>query len=173
MCAQRAMIILATNRGKAIKFNENDVRSMGRVTRGVRGIRLDEDDYLIGMAVERENATLLSVTEKGYGKRSQLSDYRMQTRGGKGIMNYNITERTGNIAAISVVDDNNDILLLTSGAAVLRTAVSEIPVLSRTTQGVRIVRLEEGVRIIDISRTEKEESAEAEKPEESSGTAAE
>lgn len=166
-------IILATNRGKAIKFNENDVRSMGRVTRGVRGIRLDEDDYLIGMAVERENATLLSVTEKGYGKRSQLSDYRMQTRGGKGIMNYNITERTGNIAAISVVDDNNDILLLTSGAAVLRTAVSEIPVLSRTTQGVRIVRLEEGVRIIDISRTEKEESAEAEKPEESSGTAAE
>ena len=166
-------IILATNRGKAIKFNENDVRSMGRVTRGVRGIRLDEDDYLIGMAVERENATLLSVTEKGYGKRSQLSDYRMQTRGGKGIMNYNITERTGNTAAISVVDDNNDILLLTSGAAVLRTAVSEIPVLSRTTQGVRIVRLEEGVRIIDISRTEKEESAEAEKPEESSGTAAE
>lgn len=166
-------IILATNRGKAIKFNENDVRSMGRVTRGVRGIRLDEDDYLIGMAVERENATLLSVTEKGYGKRSQLGDYRLQTRGGKGIMNYNITERTGNIAAISVVDDNNDILLLTSGAAVLRTAVSEIPVLSRTTQGVRIVRLEEGVRIIDISRTEKEESAEAEKPEESSGTAAE
>lgn len=166
-------IILATNRGKAIKFNENDVRSMGRVTRGVRGIRLDEDDYLIGMAVERENATLLSVTEKGYGKRSQLGDYRLQTRGGKGIMNYNITERTGNTAAISVVDDNNDILLLTSGAAVLRTAVSEIPVLSRTTQGVRIVRLEEGVRIIDISRTEKEESAEAEKPEESSGTAAE
>lgn len=165
-------IILATNRGKAIKFNENDVRSMGRVTRGVRGIRLDEDDYLIGMAVERENATLLSVTEKGYGKRSQLGDYRLQTRGGKGIMNYNITERTGNIAAISVVDDNNDILLLTSGAAVLRTAVSEIPVLSRTTQGVRIVRLEEGVRIIDISRTEKEET-EAEKPEESSGTAAE
>ena len=156
-------IILATNRGKAIKFNENDVRSMGRVTRGVRGIRLDEDDYLIGMAVERENATLLSVTEKGYGKRSQLSDYRMQTRGGKGIMNYNITERTGNIAAISVVDDNNDILLLTSGAAVLRTAVSEIPVLSRTTQGVRI---------IDISRTEKEET-EAEKPDENAEPTAE
>lgn len=165
-------IILATNRGKAIKFNENDVRSMGRVTRGVRGIRLDEDDYLIGMAVERENATLLSVTEKGYGKRSQLGDYRLQTRGGKGIMNYNITERTGNIAAISVVDDNNDILLLTSGAAVLRTAVSEIPVLSRTTQGVRIVRLEEGVQIIDISRTEKEET-EAEKPDENAEPTAE
>ena len=165
-------IILATNRGKAIKFNENDVRSMGRVTRGVRGIRLDEDDYLIGMAVERENATLLSVTEKGYGKRSQIGDYRLQARGGKGIMNYNITERTGNIAAISVVDDNNDILLLTSGAAVLRTAVSEIPVLSRTTQGVRIVRLEEGVRIIDISRTEKEET-EAEKPDENAEPTAE
>ena len=136
---------------------------MGRVTRGVRGIRLDDDDYVVGMAVERENATLLSVTEKGYGKRTAISEYRMQTRGGKGIMNYNITERTGEIAAISVVDDNNDILLLTSGAVVLRTAVSEIPVISRTTQGVRIVRLEEGVRIIDISRTEKEESAEAEK----------
>lgn len=156
-------IILATHCGKAIRFNENDVRSMGRVTRGVRGIRLDDDDYVVGMAVERENATLLSVTEKGYGKRTAISEYRIQTRGGKGIMNYNITERTGEIAAISVVDDNNDILLLTSGAVVLRTAVSEIPVISRTTQGVRIVRLEEGVRIIDISRTEKEESAEAEK----------
>lgn len=166
-------IILATHCGKAIRFNENDVRSMGRVTRGVRGIRLDDDDYVVGMAVERENATLLSVTEKGYGKRTAISEYRMQTRGGKGIMNYNITERTGEIAAISVVDDNNDILLLTSGAVVLRTAVSEIPVISRTTQGVRIVRLEEGVRIIDISRTEKEESAEAEKAEESAEPTAE
>ena len=166
-------IILATHCGKAIRFNENDVRSMGRVTRGVRGIRLDDDDYVVGMAVERENATLLSVTEKGYGKRTAISEYRMQTRGGKGIMNYNITERTGEIAAISVVDDNNDILLLTSGAVVLRTAVSEIPVISRTTQGVRIVRLEEGVRIIDISRTEKEESAEAEKAEESKEPTAE
>lgn len=166
-------IILATHCGKAIRFNENDVRSMGRVTRGVRGIRLDDDDYVVGMAVERENATLLSVTEKGYGKRTAISEYRMQTRGGKGIMNYNITERTGDIAAISVVDDNNDILLLTSGAVVLRTAVSEIPVISRTTQGVRIVRLEEGVRIIDISRTEKEESAEAEKAEESAELTAE
>ena len=166
-------IILATHCGKTIRFNENDVRSMGRVTRGVRGIRLDDDDYVVGMAVERENATLLSVTEKGYGKRTAISEYRMQTRGGKGIMNYNITERTGEIAAISVVDDNNDILLLTSGAVVLRTAVSEIPVISRTTQGVRIVRLEEGVRIIDISRTEKEESAEAEKAEESKEPTAE
>ena len=166
-------IILATHCGKAIRFNENDVRSMGRVTRGVRGIRLDDDDYVVGMAVERENATLLSVTEKGYGKRTAISEYRMQTRGGKGIMNYNITERTGEIAAISVVDDNNDILLLTSGAVVLRTAVSEIPVISRTTQGVRIVRLEEGVRIIDISRTEKEESAEAEKADESAELTAE
>ncbi len=166
-------IILATHCGKAIRFNENDVRSMGRVTRGVRGIRLDDDDYVVGMAVERENATLLSVTEKGYGKRTAISEYRLQTRGGKGIMNYNITERTGEIAAISVVDDNNDILLLTSGAAVLRTAVSEIPVISRTTQGVRIVRLEEGVRIIDISRTEKEESAEAEKADESAEPTAE
>ena len=166
-------IILATHCGKAIRFNENDVRSMGRVTRGVRGIRLDDDDYVVGMAVERENATLLSVTEKGYGKRTAISEYRLQTRGGKGIMNYNITERTGDIAAISVVDDNNDILLLTSGAVVLRTAVSEIPVISRTTQGVRIVRLEEGVRIIDISRTEKEESAEAEKADESAEPTAE
>ena len=166
-------IILATHCGKAIRFNENDVRSMGRVTRGVRGIRLDDDDYVVGMAVERENATLLSVTEKGYGKRTAISEYRMQTRGGKGIMNYNITERTGEIAAISVVDDNNDILLLTSGAVVLRTAVSEIPVISRTTQGVRIVRLEEGGRIIDISRTEKEESAEAEKADESAELTAE
>lgn len=150
-------IILASHCGKAIKFNENDVRSMGRVTRGVRGIRLDEDDFLIGMAVERENATLLSITEKGYGKRTALSEYRLQTRGGKGIGNYNITEKTGKVAAISVVDDNNDLLLMTSGAAVMRTSVSEIPVIARTTQGVRVVRLDDGVTIIDISRTDKEE----------------
>lgn len=155
-------IILASNCGKAIKFNENDVRSMGRVTRGVRGIRLEEDDFLVGMAVERENATLLSVTEKGYGKRTALSEYRLQTRGGKGIGNYNITDKTGKVAAISVVDDNNDLLLMTSGAAVMRTSVSEIPVIARTTQGVRVVRLDEGVTIIDISRTDKEEEAPAE-----------
>lgn len=150
-------IILASNCGKAIKFNENDVRSMGRVTRGVRGMRLEDDDFIVGMAVERPNATLLSVTEKGYGKRTALSEYRLQTRGGKGIGNYNITDKTGKVAAISVVDDNNDLLLLTSGAAVMRTSVSEIPVIARTTQGVRIVRLDDGVSIVDISRTDKQE----------------
>ena len=150
-------IILASNCGKAIKFSENDVRSMGRVTRGVRGMRLEDDDFIVGMAVERPDATLLSVTEKGYGKRTELSEYRLQTRGGKGIGNYNITDKTGKVAAISVVDDNNDLLLLTSGAAVMRTSVSEIPVIARTTQGVRVVRLDDGVSIVDISRTDKHE----------------
>ena len=152
-------IILATHCGKAIRFNENDVRQMGRVTRGVRGIRLEEDDFLVGMAVERENATLLSITEKGYGKRTKISEYRLQSRGGKGIGNYNITDKTGKVAAVSVVNDTDDLLLMTSGATVMRTSVDEIPVIARTTQGVRVVRLDEGVTIIDISVTDKEEEA--------------
>lgn len=155
-------IMLITHEGKSIKFDERDARPMGRVTRGVRGIKLEDDDYVIGMVVDNENedATLLTITENGYGKRTSLSEYRVQSRGGKGISNYNITEKTGKIAAVDIVDNNNDVLIITSGGIVMRTAVDEIPTLGRTTQGVRVVRLEEGLTVIDMSKTDKEESEE-------------
>lgn len=150
-------VILSSYNGKAIKFSEDDVRPMGRVTRGVRGIKLDDDDCLVGMSVASDDATLLSITELGYGKRTRISDYRVQTRGGKGVTNYNISDKTGRIAAVSVVDDNSDILIVASNGVVMRTPVEEISVLRRTTQGVRIVKLAESVKVIDMAVTEKEE----------------
>lgn len=159
-------IILVSHEGKAIKFHESDARPMGRVTRGVRGIKLEGDDYIVGMEVEREGASLLTVTENGYGKRTLLSDFRVQTRGGKGCAGYNITDKTGLIAATSVVDDNNDILLITSGGIVIRTGADEIPTLGRTTQGVRVVKLSDGLRVIDMAKTDKDDTEEVpEEPE--------
>ena len=150
-------IILSSFKGKSIKFSENDVRPMGRVTRGVRGIKLEEDDYLVSMAVADEDATLLSITEKGYGKRTRVSDYRTQARGGKGVTNYNISEKTGNIASAMIVDDNCDIMIVVSNGVVMRTPASEISVLRKATQGVRVVKLADGVTVIDTAVTEKED----------------
>ncbi len=153
-------VLLATHEGKAIRFAEEDVRSMGRVTRGVRGIRINEEDYLVGMVVEREGAALLTITENGYGKRTATEEYRLQSRGGKGISNYNITEKTGKIAAIRMVEEGEDLLLVTSGGIIMRTQVEEISLLSRSTQGVRVVRLGDGVKVIDIAGAAREEEEE-------------
>ncbi len=153
-------VLLATHEGKAIRFAEEDVRSMGRVTRGVRGIRIHEEDYLVGMVVEREGAALLTITENGYGKRTATAEYRLQSRGGKGISNYNITEKTGKIAAIRMVEEGEDLLLVTSGGIIMRTQVEEISLLSRSTQGVRVVRLGDGVKVIDIAGAAREEEEE-------------
>ena len=150
-------IMLATHNGRAIRFSEEDVRSMGRVTHGVRGIRVSEDDYLVGMVIQREGANLLSITENGYGKRTDLDEYRLQSRGGKGITSYNITEKTGKVAAIRMVEDGEDLLLVTSGGIIMRTQIEEISTLSRVTQGVRVVRLDEGVKVIDIAGADREE----------------
>ena len=150
-------VMLATRDGRAIRFNEEDVRSMGRVTHGVRGIRVGEDDRLVGMVIQREGANLLTVTENGYGKRTDVEEYRLQSRGGKGITNYNITEKTGKVAAIRMVEDGEDLLLVTSGGIILRTQIEEISTLSRVTQGVRVVRLDEGITVIDIAGAAREE----------------
>lgn len=154
-------IMLATHEGKAIRFKEEDVRSMGRVTRGVRGIRIAEEDHLVGMCIQREGAALLTVTENGYGKRTDVEEYRLQSRGGKGISNYNITQKTGKVAAIRMVEEGEDLLLVTSGGIIMRTQVEEISKLSRSTQGVRVVRLSEGVKVIDIAGAAREEAEES------------
>ncbi|MBQ9953743.1 MAG: DNA gyrase subunit A [Clostridia bacterium] len=160
-------LVLASHEGKAIRFPESDVRAMGRVTRGVRGIKLNEGDYLVGMCLEREGAQLLTITENGYGKRTPTEEYRLQTRGGKGIGNYNITEKTGKIAAILMAEEGEDLLLVTSGGIILRTKIEEISSLSRTTQGVRVVKLGEGIKVIDIASAAREEEEEtSDQPEE-------
>ncbi len=153
-------IMLASHEGKAIRFGEEDVRSMGRVTRGVRGIRLNEGDYLVGMCIQKEGADFLTITENGYGKRTAVEEYRLQTRGGKGISNYNITEKTGLVASVRMAEEGEDLLLVTSGGIIMRTKVEEISRLSRSTQGVRVVRLGEGVTVIDTALAAREEEAE-------------
>ncbi len=150
-------IIIASHFGKAIKFSETDARPMGRVTRGVRGIRLEDDDFVVGAIIEQPDSAILTITENGYGKRTETTEYRVQARGGKGVGNYNITDKTGNVAAVAVTTGDEDIMLITSGGQVMRTSVGEISTFGRTTQGVRIVKLPEGIKVIDIALSEKEE----------------
>ena len=153
-------ILLATHNGKAIKFSEKDARPMGRVTKGVRGIRIDSDDYLVGMTIAAKGTTLLTITDNGYGKRTDFDEYRLQNRGGRGILNYNITQKTGKICAVKAVQDDNDLMLITSDGVVMRTAISEISKLGRTTQGVRVVRLADGIKVIDIALADKDDDEE-------------
>ncbi len=171
-------ILLATHDGYAICFAETDVRTMGRDATGVRGIKLREGDYVVGAARTRENGCLLSVTENGYGKRTPLEEYirgggEPQHRGGMGMKNYNVTEKTGKVSDVKVVDDDDDILMISDDGTIIRVAADTISVYSRTTQGVRLMRLNDGAKLISIARTDKEESAgdeEAENAEETEKT---
>jgi len=160
-----ANILIATHDGMAICFSEDDVRPMGRTAVGVRGIKLREGDYCVGAARAREGGMLLSVTEKGYGKRTPIEEYLRggeeagpQKRGGMGLKNYNCTEKTGKVADVKVVDDTDDILLISDDGTIIRTAVDSISVLGRATQGVILMRVAEGSKVISIARTEKEDS---------------
>ncbi len=159
-------LLISTHEGYAICFNEGDVRPMGRDAVGVRGIKLREGDYVVGAAIAREGGALLSVTENGYGKRTELEEYfrggdEPQHRGGLGMKSYNVTEKTGKVAACKVVSDEDDILLISDDGTMIRMAASDISVYGRATQGVRLMRLAEGSRVISLARTEKvEEEAE-------------
>ncbi len=164
-------IVLSTYGGMCIRFNERDVRPMGRVSHGVRGIRLAKDDYVVGMSSASEGDDLLVVTENGYGKKTPLNEYKTQTRGGKGVNTYRISETTGNIAGIMVVNDTDDVMLITSEGIVIRMKTSEISRIGRLTKGVRLMRLADGVSVVSIARTDEEEGDEyaTVSPEETSG----
>ncbi|MDY3929986.1 MAG: DNA gyrase subunit A [Clostridia bacterium] len=153
-------IIIGTRNGMAIRFNENDVRAMGRTTRGVRGITIKQDDYVVGACLAEEDKELLVVTENGFGKKTELSEYKVQNRGGKGILTYRLTDKTGKVAALTTVHDDNDIMLITSDGIIIRTNVSEISTFGRQTQGVRIMKLAEGVKLVSMAVTEREEETE-------------
>ena len=149
-------ILLATRQGMAICFAETDVRPMGRDATGVRGIRLEDGDEVVSAAVAAEGKSLLTVTENGYGKRTAVEAYlrgedrQPQTRGGKGLRNYRLTEKTGLVAGAAIVDDTNDVMLIESGGVVLRTPAASINLYGRDTQGVILMRIEEGNRVIGV-----------------------
>ena len=159
-------ILLATADGMAICFSESDVRVMGRDAAGVRGIALSEGDYVVGAGIAEEGKQLLTVTELGYGKRTEIAKYMRlgengqrspQLRGGKGLKNYNLTAKTGRVAGVAVVGDDDDVMLIESGGVLIRMAVSDINIYKRDTQGVILMRLEEGGRVISLDPVEKEE----------------
>ena len=161
-------ILLATANGMAICFNETDVRPMGRDAAGVRGISLTGDDYVVGAEKAEEGKTLLTVTVNGYGKRTELSEYLRtgadgekvaQSRGGKGLKNYNITPKTGNVAACRVVGENDDVMLIENGGVIIRIPASSINVYKRDVQGVIVMRIEEGNQVVSLERVETEEEA--------------
>lgn len=137
-------IILANRNGRAVRFDENTVRSMGRVSTGVRGMQLDgDDDQVVGMIIvnNAETETVMVVSENGYGKRSQVEDYRKTNRGGKGVKTFSITEKTGRLVAIKNVTDDNDLMIINKSGIAIRLAVSDCRVMGRATQGVRLINL--------------------------------
>ena len=156
-------ILLATAQGMAICFHENDVRPMGRDAAGVRGITLTGDDYVVGAEKAEEGKTLLTVTVNGYGKRTELAEYlrtgpngekTAQSRGGKGLKNYNITPKTGNVAGCRVVGENDDVMLIENGGVIIRIPASSINVYKRDVQGVIVMRIEEGNQVVSLERVE-------------------
>ncbi len=152
-----AELFLGTREGMCIKFAETDVRPMGRGASGVTGIKLRGGDEVVNAEVCREGATVLTVTENGYGKRTALDEYKLQNRAGKGVTGYKLTDKTGRVAGIKVVSDDDDLMVITSDGIIIRTATSEISEFGRVTQGVKVMRLDEGVKVVSIERTEKEE----------------
>jgi DNA gyrase subunit A len=150
-------VVLATRHGMSIRFHEHDVREMGRATTGVRGIELESGDRVIGMVVIRRDATLLVVTANGLGKRSELAEYRVQRRGGKGIITLKRTDKTGEIVALKEVLPEDELMMITRHGVIIRVPVEGIRVIGRNTQGVRVMNLDEGDSVMDVARVVKEE----------------
>ena len=157
-------IVMVTREGMSITFSESDVRAVGRVSQGVRGIRLDDDDYVVGMEpIYDQSQYLLTITENGFGKRTELSEYRVQSRDGKGVLTYKITPKTGKVVGIKVVGDNDEVMLITDTGILIRISCGDISVLGRSTQGVTLIRSNDGgvvSSIAKISQDNDEENAE-------------
>lgn len=150
-------VVLVTRKGMCITFDEKDVRSVGRVSQGVIGMRLDPDDEVIGMEsiIAKSTATLLAITENGFGKRTELDEYRVQIRGGKGVITYKITPKTGELVGIKIVNDDDDIMMITDTGTIIRLNVKEVSVLGRSTQGVTLMRTNEG-KVVSVEKISEE-----------------
>jgi len=160
-----AQLFVATHNGMAIRLEEDKIRALSRSAHGVRAIKLREGDYVVSMARVREGATLLTVTEKGYGKRTDLDSYRIQNRGGYGLTNYKVDEDRGHVCGIKIVDDNDDIILISSDGIIIRILTSDIRIMGRIAKGVRVMRVGEEAKVVAFTRAEHDESAEVEKVE--------
>ena len=159
-----SVLLMGTRQGRAIRFDEKAVRSMGRSSMGVRSMKLKENDAVISMCAVQEDALVLSITENGYGKRTSPEEYRETNRGGQGVAAMNLTDKTGLLAAQLMVKEDEDIILITDDGTVIRTAVDTIRVCGRNTQGVRLMRVGDNARIVGVAKTEKEEAEEAPAP---------
>ncbi len=155
-------VLLCSTSGKIIRFSEEDARPMGRVSQGVKGITIDEDEKIIGMEIIDDGVEILSVTENGYGKRTQASQYRKQTRGGKGILAMRLTDKNGEICAIKPVQEDQDLMIITDKGQVIRTKISGISLMGRATQGVRIIRLKDGEKVVAVENIVEEDETDAE-----------
>ncbi len=153
-------VILGTRDGMTIRFHENDARAMGRTARGVRGIKLRSDDQVVDMVVARPGSSLLTVCENGYGKRTDLKDYRRQKRGGIGLINIKTTQRNGKVVALKAVTDNDDLMLISAKGIIIRTGLEQVRDIGRNTQGVRLIRLDEGDKLVAVARVVKENGKE-------------
>ena len=147
-------IMVATRNGLAIKFKETDARAMGRTTRGVKAIDLKKDDYVVSALIASDDKTVLAITEGGFGKRTEAEEYRLQSRGGKGIFTYKLTEKTGKLAGVVSASDDEDVMLITSEGVVIRLHTDSISRFGRQTQGVRLVKMNDGVKVVSIALTE-------------------
>ena len=155
-------VVLVTEDGMSITFSEQDVRPMGRTAQGVIGIKLGEGDKVIGMEsiIAGTNATLLAITEHGFGKRTDLDEYRVQNRGGRGVITYKVTQKTGKLVGIRVTDDSNDVMMITDTGTIIRISVKDVSVLGRSTQGVTLMRTNDGGKVVSIELVEPEETNE-------------
>ena len=145
-------VVLVTKNGICITFDEKDVRPMGRTAQGVMGIRINEDDEVIGMesVIRGGRATLLTITENGFGKRTETDEYRVQQRGGKGVITYKITQKTGKLVGVKIVNGDEDVMLITDKGTIIRMKVEEISILGRPTQGVTLMRTSDGGKVVSI-----------------------
>ena len=148
-------IIMATKLGLSIHFSEQDVRVMGRTARGVRGLALKKNDSVVAMDVVRDDSYILTITEEGLGKRTLISEYRAQTRGGKGIINIKINERTGVVAGVRIVREDDELIVISSEGIVIRTDVNAISIVGRSAQGVKVMRLDDGDKVVALATVNK------------------
>jgi DNA gyrase subunit A len=149
-------VLIATRNGMAVRFKEDDVRPMGRFVGGVRGVNLEDDDQVIGMQALRPGSTILSVCENGYGKRSDVEDYRLTRRGSKGVINIRTTERNGKVISVLDVIDSDELIMISEQGVAIRSAVKEMRVISRATQGVRLINLADEDRLTSVARIEED-----------------
>ena len=146
-------VLVASNKGKCIKFSEKNVRPMGRASQGVKSMTLDSDDYIVDMAILDGDTQLITITENGFGKRTNSGDYRLQTRGGKGVKAGNFNEKTGKLVALKVTNEDEDLMLISDNGVIIRMAANDIRIIGRSSLGVKVMRLRPGAKIVSVATT--------------------